>query len=239
MNKTPQRVLTALATACLSTLAAAQVASNEGYIADAQRSIVVSGTGLCWHDGSWNSTMPVEPCDPAKKPFAVAPAVMATPTPAAPAPVAVAAAAQAAPVPAARVEAAAPLSRRISFSGDALFAFDKSELKPEGIAMLDDLVRRLGGATFGTILATGHTDRIGTDAYNLKLSQRRAQAVKDYLVSKKVDAGRIDAEGKGEAQPVTSADQCKGGMSAKLVACLQPDRRVDVEMTGSVVVTGR
>jgi OOP family OmpA-OmpF porin len=230
--------LTALATACLSTLAAAQVASNEGYIADAQRSIVVSGTGLCWHDGSWNSTMPVEPCDPAKKPFAVAPAVMATPTPAAPAPVAVAAAAQAAPVPAARVEAAAPLSRRISFSGDALFAFDKSVLKPEGRVLLDGLVKQLSGATYDNIQATGHTDRFGSSAYNQKLSERRANAVKDYLASKDVMASRIDAQGKGETQPVTKAGDCKGAKSAKVIACLQPDRRVDIEMTGAKTVTG-
>jgi OOP family OmpA-OmpF porin len=99
-------------------------------------------------------------------------------------------------------------------------------------------VRQLEGATFDTIIATGHTDRFGSNAYNQKLSERRAHAVKDYLVSKKVQASRIDAEGKGEMQPMTKAGDCRGARSTNVVACLQPDRRVDVEMKGSKTVTG-
>jgi OOP family OmpA-OmpF porin len=92
---------------------------------------------------------------------------------------------------------------------------------------------QLNGATYNTIGATGHTDRFGSDTYNQKLSERRANAVKDYLVSRDIPAGRISADGKGETQPVTKAGDCLGAKSAKVIACLQPDRRVDVEVTGT------
>ena len=145
------------------------------------------------------------------------------------------AAAQPAPLP--EPAPAAPLQQKISFSADALFAFDRSDLKPEGKAMLDDLVRQLDGATYGVISATGHTDRFGSDAYNQKLSERRADTVKEYLVSHDILASRINAEGKGEAQPVTQSGDCAGAKSAKVIACLQPDRRVDVEIQGTKIVT--
>ena len=145
------------------------------------------------------------------------------------------AAAQPAPMP--QPVPAAPLQQKIAFSADALFAFDKSELKPEGKAMLDDLVRQLNGATYGVISATGHTDRFGSDAYNQKLSERRADTVKKYLVSHDILASRINAEGMGESQPVTKSGDCVGAKSAKVVACLQPDRRVDVEIQGTKTLT--
>ena len=196
---------------------------NQGYLVDTiDNSIVMSGAGLCWHTSDWTPARAVERCDPVSKPVVAAPA---------PAPAVVAAVAPA-PAP------VKPLPQRISFSGDALFAFDKSVLKPEGKVMLDDLVSQLDGAMYDNITATGHTDRFGSNAYNQKLSERRAHAVKDYLVSKNVQAGRIDAEGKGETQPVTKAGDCRGAKSAKVVACLQPDRRVDVEMKGTRTVTG-
>ena len=99
--------------------------------------------------------------------------------------------------------------------------------------MLDDFVRQLSGATYDTILATGHADRFGSDQYNQQLSMRRANTVKDYLMSKDILASRIDAEGKGKTQPVTKPGDCKGKKSAKVIACLQPDRRVDVEVNGT------
>ena len=83
------------------------------------------------------------------------------------------------------------------------------------------------------ILAVGHTDRIGSDAYNQKLSERRAASVKQYLVSKGIDANRVYTEGKGKKNPVTKPDQCTGKKSAKVIACLQPDRRVDIELIGT------
>ena len=123
--------------------------------------------------------------------------------------------------------------QKISFSADALFAFDRSVLKPEGKAMLDGLADQLNGATYDVILVTGHADRFGSAKYNQKLSERRANTVKEYLVFKGIQASRIDAEGKGETQPITKAGDCKGAKSAKVIACLQPDRRVDVEMKGT------
>jgi OOP family OmpA-OmpF porin len=187
--------------------------SNQGYLIDSRGAIVKSGTGLCWHTGSWAGGTN-EQCD-VIQPVA---ALMPEPEPV--------------------VVAAAPQSQKTSFSGDALFAFDKSVLKPEGKAMLDGLVRQLDGATYESIVATGHTDRFGSDGYNQKLSERRAQSVKEYLVSQNVQAGHIDAEGLGETQPVTKAGECKGAKTAKVVACLQPDRRVDVEMKVTKTVTG-
>jgi OOP family OmpA-OmpF porin len=121
----------------------------------------------------------------------------------------------------------------IKFSADALFAFDKAVLKPEGKAMLDDLARQLAGAKYEVILVTGHADRFGSNEYNQKLSERRANAVKDYLVSRDVPANSINADGKGETQPVTQSGDCTGAKSAEVIACLQPDRRVHVEVTGT------
>lgn len=214
----------ALALMLVPALAVAQGpdSKNQGYLVDTNgNNITMSGTNLCWRDSDWTPARSVEPCDPVNKP-AAAPAAK---------PVAVAAVA---PTPA----PIKPLPQKISFSGDALFAFDKSVLKPEGKVMLDELAGQLDGATYDNIIATGHTDRFGSNAYNQKLSERRAQAVKDYLVSKNVQAGRIDAEGKGETQPVTKAGDCRGAKSAKVIACLQPDRRVDIEMKGTKTVTG-
>ncbi|HWI15244.1 MAG TPA: OmpA family protein, partial [Burkholderiales bacterium] len=84
---------------------------------------------------------------------------------------------------------------------------------------------------------TGHTDRLGSSTYNQKLSERRAHTVKDYLVSKDVPADRIATDGKGETQPVTQAEDCRGAKSARIVACLQPDRRVHAVVTGTRAVT--
>lgn len=195
---------------------------NQGYLVDTYgNNIVMSGTGLCWRTSDWTPARSVEPCDPVSKPLAAV---------SVPAPAVVAAAPTPAPVKS--------LPQKISFSGDVLFAFDKSVLKPEGKAVLDALASQLEGATYDNILVTGHTDRFGSNAYNQKLSERRANTVKDYLAGKNVQAGRIDAEGRGETQPVTKAGECKGAKSAKVIACLQPDRRVDVEMKGSKTVTG-
>lgn len=215
----------AVALMLIPVLAVAQGADskNQGYLVDTNgNNVTMSGTNLCWRDSDWTPARSVEPCDPVSKPVAAAPAAK---------PVAVAAVA---PAP----DPVKPQPQKISFSGDALFAFDKSVLKPEGKVMLDGLAGQLEGAAYDNIIATGHTDRFGSNAYNQKLSERRAHAVKDYLVSKNIQAGRIDAEGRGETQPVTKAGDCRGAKSARVVACLQPDRRVDIEMKGSKTITG-
>ncbi len=128
-----------------------------------------------------------------------------------------------------------PPPRRVSFAADTLFAFDRAILGPQGKVALDQFAHELAGMQFDRITVEGHTDRLGSQAYNQKLSTRRAEAVKAYLVEPGgVGADRISAVGKSESEPVTKAQDCPGSKpSVKLIACLQPDRRVDVEVTGT------
>jgi OOP family OmpA-OmpF porin len=120
----------------------------------------------------------------------------------------------------------------VSFSADALFGFGKSTIRPEGTSALDKFASELMGANYDLVHIYGYTDRIGSDEYNLKLSRQRAEIVESYLVSKGVPAVKIDAEGRGKADPVTKPGECEGNRSAKVIACLQPDRRVDIEVSG-------
>jgi OmpA-OmpF porin, OOP family len=124
--------------------------------------------------------------------------------------------------------------RRVSFSADTLFSFNDSELGPKGKVALDEFSHELAGTQFDSITVEGHTDRLGSPAYNQKLSMRRAEAVRDYLASTGIEPTRISAVGKGESQPLTKTQDCRGMKPApKLIACLQPDRRVDVEVSGT------
>ena len=129
--------------------------------------------------------------------------------------------------------ASAPAIGKVVLDADALFDFDKAELSPAGRAALDDFLGRLSAITPGMIRLVGHADRLGSEAYNQILSEDRAEAVKDYLVSNGVDPNRVRAEGKGDTQPVEKAGACDGGRSAKVIACLQPDRRVVIEVAGT------
>jgi OOP family OmpA-OmpF porin len=187
-----------------------------GYVIDQRGDVAKSGFGLCWRTGYWTPAMAIAECDPDLVPKAAAPAAPAAAAPAA---------APAAPKPAAK---------KVTLAADALFDFDKAVLRPEGKAKLDKLVDDMKAIKLEVIIAVGHADRLGKDAYNQKLSERRAAAVKDYLVGKGVEANRVYAEGKGEKQPVTAG---KCGNSEKrtkqLVECLQPDRRVDIEVIGT------
>lgn len=221
MNSSLKSALAAaIALSLLPALAFAQY-KNQGYLLDQNSNIVTSPTtGLCWRTGDWTPARAVAQCDPdlVKKPEAPAPKKEVAPPPA--------------PKKAA-VAPVKPVPQKINFAADALFDFDKSVLKPKGKAMLDDLVSVLQGAKYEVILAIGHTDRIGSAQYNQKLSVRRAEAVKQYLVEKGIAANRVYAEGKGKTQPVTKPGDCKGKKSQALITCLQPDRRVDVEVTGT------
>ncbi|MGH8727229.1 MAG: OmpA family protein [Burkholderiales bacterium] len=184
-----------------------------------------NSTGLCWRAGYWTPAQAIEECDPdlVKKPEPPAAAPAPAPEPKVePAPLA----------PPTEAPPAVLLPQKISFSADALFDFDKAILKPDAKSMLDELASTLRGAEYDVILAVGHADRIGSESYNKKLSLRRANAVKEYLVSKGIAENRIYVEGKGEAEPVTTPADCKGLRGNKLIQCLQPDRRVDVEVTG-------
>nr|WP_295769838.1 outer membrane beta-barrel protein [Rhodoferax sp.] len=157
----------------------------------------------------------------------VAPAVyVAPPPPPPPAPV------MAPPPPPPPAPVAMP--KRVQFSADSLFAFDKAVIRPDGKTALDTFARNLQGSRYSMISVEGNTDRLGSDAYNQKLSQERADAVKAYLTaSAGIDARKITSKGRGETNPVTKPGDCKGNKpSPSLIACLQPDRRVDVEVTG-------
>ena len=206
----------------------AQEASSQGFLVDSKGNIVTSATtGDCVRDGDWTPAREAG-CNPAPVRKATAPA---------PKPVVVA------PPPQQRAAVPAPapariLPQSINFSADSLFDFNKAVLRPAGRAALDDFARQLSGAQYEAISVTGHTDRLGTAKYNQKLSERRAHAVRNYLVRMGVPPDRVNAAGKGETQPVTRPGDCKGPRSARLIACLQPDRRVHVEVTGTRTVTG-
>lgn len=128
-----------------------------------------------------------------------------------------------------------PAPRRVSLSADSLFTFDKSALKPEGKQALDKLGAELRDVQFDVIKVTGNTDRIGSHAYNMKLSTQRAEAVSQYLVtSLGIPASKVQATGVNGSNPVTKLSDCPGKKPTKaLIACLQPDRRVDIEVTGT------
>ncbi len=184
---------------------------------------------LCWRDANWTPATAAANCDGAIKPPAPpAPAPAAAPRPApAPAP---APAVVPAPVPAPVVvppRAAAPaaaVSEKVTFAADAFFDFDKSVLKPEAKAKMDDLVAKTGAVALEVIIAVGHTDAAGTDDYNQKLSVRRSEAVKSYLVGKGIEKNRVYTEGKGEKQPVADNKTSEG--RAK-------NRRVEIEVVGT------
>ena len=110
------------------------------------------------------------------------------------------------------------------------FDFDKSALRPAGKAKLDKLAEDLKALQFSKITVVGHTDRIGKRPYNMKLSKRRADAVKSYLLTKQVRAEVIEASGVGPDQPITKAGDCKRLARKALITCLQPDRRVEVDV---------
>ena len=213
----------------LATLA--QVNSkNQGYLVDQDFKVVTAvGGTVCVRTSDWTPARAAAAeagafCDPDLQPKKKAAAAPPGPAPVPP------------PKPQGETAKPAPqklLPQKINFSADALFDFDKADLRPEGQAMLEDLTRVLQGATYEVILAIGHADRIGSTNYNQKLSVRRAETVKKYLVEKGIAPNRIYAEGKGETQPLTKPAECRMKNRKALIACLQPDRRVDVEVSGT------
>jgi OOP family OmpA-OmpF porin len=152
------------------------------------------------------------------------------PTPA-PAPAPAPAPRQTPPAPPPAAKAPAPKAEKVTTASTVNFDFDRYVIRPDARSKLDDLVGKLRNVTLEVVIAVGHADRLGSDAYNMKLSVRRADSVKAYLVSKGVGASRVYTEGKGESQPVK---ECKGsGKTKELIACLEPNRRVELEAVGS------
>ena len=126
-----------------------------------------------------------------------------------------------------------PPPEHITLSADALFDFNKAVLRPRGRLLLSEIADKLQGAQYDKISVVGHADRLGSHAYNQKLSEERAKTVKSYLVDHGIPPQKIHSEGKGATQPVTAPDQCKGLNRRDLIDCLQPDRRVDIDVTAT------
>jgi OmpA-OmpF porin, OOP family len=222
MNKISNKKQISLAVSCvlalgiLSGVASAQTkAEDTGYLTDTRGAVVRSGYGLCWHTGFGPKTNMPE-CDPA--PVKVADATPPPPP---------------APTPAASPK---PAGGKVTLDADTLFDFDKAVLRPAGKQALDEFLEKMKDINPEVIIAVGFADRFGSSAYNQNLSERRATSVKTYIMSKGIDANRIHTEGKGKTQPVTKPDDCKGAKSAKVIACLQPDRRVEIEVVGTQIV---
>lgn len=176
-----------------------------------------NSTGLCWKQTTWTPAMAIAECDPDLMPK---PKPVVTPPPPPPPPAPAPAPEKPKPAP----EKPKPVAEKVTLAADVLFDFDKAILKSEGKNKLDDLATKVRAINLEVVIAIGHTDSIGSDAYNQKLSVRRAESIKAYLVSKGVEPNRIYTEGKGEKQPVAS-NKTKDGRAK--------NRRVEIEVIGT------
>ena len=206
------KVAMLFASAALVTAAGAQTIDN--WKNGTNEMVWKNGTNeLCWRDAFWTPATAAPGCDgaivPVVAPPPVAPRVAPPPPP---------------PPPPVVVAPPATVATKVTYAADAFFDFDKSVIKPEGKAKLDDLVGKIKGINLEVIIAVGHTDSIGSDSYNQKLSVRRSEAVKAYLVSKGIEKNRVYTEGKGEKQPVADNKTAEG--RAK-------NRRVEIEVVGT------
>jgi OOP family OmpA-OmpF porin len=209
-----------IATAAIASAAGAQSVDNWR---SAYGTVWKNGSNeLCWRDAYWTPATAAEGCDGA----IVAPKAAPAPAPMTPAaaPAAQPAKPAAAPAPAPAPKPAPVAATKVTYAADAFFDFDKAVLKAEGKAKLDDLVAKVKGINLEVIIAVGHTDSVGGDPYNQKLSVKRSEAVKAYLVSKGIEKNRVYTEGKGEKQPVAD-NKTKDGRAK--------NRRVEIEVVGT------
>lgn len=200
-----------LLTLLLASLAVTTQAQTNNWV-NANNQPWKNSSGQCWRNSAWTPSTAHPDCDGALKAETPAPRVQVT----LPAPVV-------APMPVAK-PTPKPVVQKITYAADTFFDFDKSVIKPEGKIKLDELVNKLKSINLEVIIAVGHTDFIGTDAYNFKLGQRRAEAVKAYLVSKGIENKRIFTDSKGEKQPIAS-NQTPSGRAK--------NRRVELEVVGT------
>lgn len=200
------------------------------YVVDQRNVVARSGFDLCWRTGYWTPAaagavkageLPVgcqcdkdvvgaDTCAPAARGAAGAPAAVAAAAPA----------------------AAAKCDFSVNLSADSTFAFNKATLTASAKATLDNaVIAKLGNcAAVDTLIITGHTDRLGAQGYNQKLSEKRADAVKAYLLAKGVKAANVETMGAGKTQPIKGCDDKLG--RKKLIECLAPNRRVTVDVKG-------
>jgi OOP family OmpA-OmpF porin len=198
----------------------ANAQSKQGYAVDTSNTVWRNAFNECWRAGYWTPAMAIQECDPVVAP----PKPAAAPAPARPAPAP-------APKPAAKPAPAKPVVLRTT----VLFATNKADLDADDRGRLDrDILGKLG--TVGAISyvhVNGHTDRMGSAQYNQKLSERRAGVVKNYLVSKGMDGSKIEVFGYGKTYPIPTVS-CPDSLGrAKLIECLQPNRRTEVELQGA------
>ena len=207
----PIVIAAGVALAATPFVASAQQSKQGYWTQPATDMIWKNASGQCWRAGYWTPAMAVCECDKDLMPKA------ACEPPAPPPPVKPGAAPAPKPKP-------KPVAEKVTLAADVLFDFDKAVLKNEGKSKLDDLATKVKAINLEVVIAIGHTDSVGADAYNQKLSVRRAESVKSYLVSKGVEPNRIYTEGKGEKQPVAS-NSTKDGR--------QKNRRVEIEVIGT------
>ena len=202
----------AAASAALALVAGAAFAGVTPNLTDGSGNAVRDGSGNCVQSQGIEhpDCMPKKAMDAPKPADAAKPGMPAAPT------------APSTPAPGAK-PAPASMKQAVVIQADALFDFDKSVIRPDGKKSIDDALAKLKGVDLEMVIATGHTDSVGTDAYNQKLSERRAAAVKDYLVSKGVASAKVTTIGKGESQPVATNKTAEGR---------QKNRRVDIEFKG-------
>jgi OOP family OmpA-OmpF porin len=197
--------LLVIALLACGTISSAIAQDKSGYWVGADGSFVKSGDGTCMRSGSWTPAIAIAECEAAGTVVAAKSAVVAA-------------------------TAAAPMTT--SLASENLFAFGQSTLQAAAVAELDVLVTKLKGAKVQKIAVTGHTDRLGSAALNKALAQKRAAAVRKYLISKGIDKSLIQAVGMGSAQPKTAATACTGtSANPQLIACLAADRRVEINVS--------
>ena len=215
----------ALALACtlalgvLSAAASAQVVNfnEKALVTNTRGGPIMSGSGLCWHGGFGPAPSWTEGCHP------YVPVPLAQYVAPAPAPAPTVMAAQAAP----------QVWEKVAFDANVLFDSDKSDLRAAGRDTLDQFVDKIHGLDSRSIMAVGYADRMGSESSNQVLSEERVDAVKAYLVTKGVAANRVRTSAWGETRPDTYATECKDANNAKNVACMQPDRHVFIEISGT------
>ena len=222
----------ALAVAFSTGVAAQANPQNSAYVLSAtappDNNVVRNGTAerLCWRTGYWTPAQAILACDPDLVPKPPPPPARRPRS----------RRRRRRPRRRRRRPPPAPQVQKITLASKALFDFDKAVLKPEGMAAIDSqIIAKLRDVQkLELVLVTGHTDRIGSQAYNQKLSERRADAVRNYLVSKGVAKDKIETLGMGKTQPVPGVT-CTMTAMKELIACLAPNRRVDVEVKGEAI----